>query len=632
MGSNTALARYVDSCVVQVPTGRVRGGSGFLVAPGKVLTCAHVLGPKNGSGHAITDRAEICWNGGFYAGSVRMVPSENSGKTLWDFPDLALISLDWPPEAHPYVPLSNELPDDHSLLYATGFKDIYGWDESELGGVWVNYDAPLSSSTNSWLALAEGEFAAGMSGGPILDPERGAICGILTTARKLGFPHGGLGTPATAIRSSFPEVWATEPPVEPRWSRLRAAVLPRERLIAEALRELRPYLRFIQMRCHDLYDRVFDGLRPLPDEPILTAEDLIREVADSLLPSEGPSPLDRLRKEVVASGPGFSSADRYGAEPSGKGGGIASSTDARTALIQIRLSTAGSDDQKLLPSIWTYRDVRRPPSMVYCDDKPSTIERIRERIRPVISKALQELVESGPGGAASEVEDVVLEFALPFDFLCKQEGAVDEWYLDKPFKKLGTQFPVVLRISDRSQDALLQCRRRWRTLQCQEPVAEWVSCRDTGDIGQFYAKFQNVADHTVLMLPHQPADPPGQFVLEAACEAGLPALVWHRRPCPEHLHGRPGVGSALLEHSNGDGDDLLAHPCTGDRLHEALKKWLANRSMRGLPRIVRELRAEAQAHGEGTEHHGRGLTLLWEDPTRPDPDSAVLAGPQGGLA
>lgn len=85
-------------------------GSGFFVAPGWVLTAAHVA--ARAPNRAVTLR----WDGRSMPGTVEeMWPRENGGTVLWPYPDLALVRLDGVEGDDPEHPVARlELADPES--------------------------------------------------------------------------------------------------------------------------------------------------------------------------------------------------------------------------------------------------------------------------------------------------------------------------------------------------------------------------------------------------------------------------------------------------------------------------------------------------------------------------------------
>ncbi|MFA1544595.1 VMAP-C domain-containing protein [Actinomadura monticuli] len=586
----TELARLLDACVVLFSGDEVRG-SGVLVAPRTVLTCAHVVARYGNDSAQAVQRTEFQWRGAVYSGTVRAVPDQHRGRGLWGYPDLALVTADALPDDHPYAWLGTGFPRDHTSLYATGFKATYGEGDMELGGTWVKYDSPHDVFGRPMLSLSQGELASGMSGGPLLDPATGAVCGILTTSRKEGWSQGGLGTPIEAVWEAFGDICESgQPPQNARWRSLRNGILRREELVKSARDSLVALLTDSPLSLYALYDRVFDGLRLPPDNDLRTPEDLIREVADSVPVPGRPDPLTRLRAEAKAS------AVRPPAP--------------RSARIEIHLVPAGHDARRLLLSVWTYQRQERVPVMEHCADGAMPVEDVREGLRSVLRDVLRRLV-SGHGPA---VEDLVVEFVMPFEMLGDRDGrdAVDEWYIDKPHKSLGVQFPVIVRTRDRPYDALVHLRRRWRSLQSSAPVLYWADCQAEKSMAEFYGSFQNSEPCTMVMIGYRPGEGRRRQVLEAAYDAGLPVAVWRRRPCDGSAASTCG--------RNGT--------CAAETFQRAVEARLAGRPLAELPALIRTLRAEAQTQGRDTEHCGRGLSVLLDDPTRPDPDSAALSNPQ----
>jgi hypothetical protein len=155
-------------------------------------------------------------------------------------------------------------------------------------------------------------------------------------------------------------------------------------------------------------------------------------------------------------------------------------------------------------------------------------------------------------------------------------------------------------------------------------VPRWVDCHATESFTDFYADFHEAEASTLVMLGFHPSDGPGGRALEAACDAGIPAAVWRRRRCSRN----PAAGSAdstgPLAHCEADG------VCSVERFERLIVDRLEGRSLESLPWLVRDLRVEAGRTGSGADHCGHDLTLLWDDPTRPDPDSVALVAPTGG--
>src|SRR2546421_9339103 len=105
---SSSLYELLHLCTVRVSVvGRAGHGTGFFVAPGRILTCAHVVKAAQPN----TDIVEALWDGQPHP--ARIMQFEPAS-------DLALLQIDL--KNHPCVLLSQEdMPFDH--LYSYGYPD-----------------------------------------------------------------------------------------------------------------------------------------------------------------------------------------------------------------------------------------------------------------------------------------------------------------------------------------------------------------------------------------------------------------------------------------------------------------------------------------------------------------------------
>lgn len=97
----------------------VTQGSGFFVAPGFVVSCAHVAGGDP------EEVVAIRWRNDEYEAVICTAASGgDAAGALWPFPDLAVLEIVRPPAGHPCVWLDGSLPDVGATLTAVGFSDI----------------------------------------------------------------------------------------------------------------------------------------------------------------------------------------------------------------------------------------------------------------------------------------------------------------------------------------------------------------------------------------------------------------------------------------------------------------------------------------------------------------------------
>src|SRR5206468_1691762 len=76
------------ACTVRISTSTRKTGTGFFVAPGRVLTCAHVVGEPDGRQPLI----DVAWRGQGEEGRIeKMLPDPIPRGNI--FPDLALLKI-----------------------------------------------------------------------------------------------------------------------------------------------------------------------------------------------------------------------------------------------------------------------------------------------------------------------------------------------------------------------------------------------------------------------------------------------------------------------------------------------------------------------------------------------------------
>jgi S1-C subfamily serine protease len=195
------LDTYLQTCTVRLGNER-GGGTGFFVAPGLVLTCAHV------ANDAKEGEFSLYWKGIVYPWSVF-----NSTASEW--PDLALLSVK-APKNHPYVLLDAELQlwDD---IYAYGYPGNTPHGDSIL----LQYEghSTANAAQQRVSKLKGGQVEPGFSGSPILSKRTGAVCGILSTTRDRHNDLGGFATPTSVVFEEFPFLTSTQ--VNATWQTLQ---------------------------------------------------------------------------------------------------------------------------------------------------------------------------------------------------------------------------------------------------------------------------------------------------------------------------------------------------------------------------------------------------------------------------
>ncbi|MEU6670773.1 trypsin-like peptidase domain-containing protein [Streptomyces sp. NPDC046727] len=176
-------------------------GTGFFIAPGWLLTCAHVVG-KGGAAVCRGESAlSVTWQERTAAGAweprggtgtaVVVAPRPEGTRPArdpWPFPDLALVRVTgadevrclWlaDREAGPRTPLG-----------------LYGW-SAQTGELGIRHgNGELAGSDARALLLGGSLPIGGLSGGPVLDLRHGSVIGVIKGRRR----EEGVAVPVTAL-------------------------------------------------------------------------------------------------------------------------------------------------------------------------------------------------------------------------------------------------------------------------------------------------------------------------------------------------------------------------------------------------------------------------------------------------
>ena len=171
-------------------------GSGFFVAPGMVLTCAHIVTEAQKSNGAIT----LYWKEQPYPPDNQQVLSELHPDQQLQYPDLAVLKIDALSNAsHPCVYLH---PEAHlgDKIYSYGYTDTYSAGDPS---TYVNEG--WTGEQHLLLKLKEGQAQSGLSGAPILNLRTGGVCGIMKRSRGTETDLGGRAVPTQTIFQSLYE-------------------------------------------------------------------------------------------------------------------------------------------------------------------------------------------------------------------------------------------------------------------------------------------------------------------------------------------------------------------------------------------------------------------------------------------
>jgi tetratricopeptide (TPR) repeat protein len=203
--SDAHLQRFVVR--IEVPDGSQTLGTGVLIAPGWVLTCAHVVDELSqvrivrqvAASVGAAAAAAVSALGEVRARSTLRDPL--SGSVFWPFPDLALVAFDgW--AGHLFAPLVAAEPVRTQQSHAWGFG------RRERGVTPVGSPASfryVGREGDGFLSLQAGDAPPGLSGAPLLCPVRRAVVGVMSVSRDPNDARGGWAAPAAAVAGG-PEV------------------------------------------------------------------------------------------------------------------------------------------------------------------------------------------------------------------------------------------------------------------------------------------------------------------------------------------------------------------------------------------------------------------------------------------
>lgn len=168
-------------------------GTGFFVAPGKVLTCAHVVEAAQKNPGLI----QLSFNG-------RELKVLGLNCLPKPYPDLALLSVDVRDHPCAYLDPSVESRDP---LYAYGYMREFPGGAS----VTVEYEGPARIDDEKWLLRFKfGQIIPGYSGSPLLNTHTWRVCGVMKSTRDRATDLGGGGIPTKVVLSELPELAALQ--------------------------------------------------------------------------------------------------------------------------------------------------------------------------------------------------------------------------------------------------------------------------------------------------------------------------------------------------------------------------------------------------------------------------------------
>lgn len=191
MANSDALPQLLARCTTRLLTsGSEQNGTGFFVAPGTLLTCAHVVSDL-GKGR---DTLQVQWNEQLYPATVAETTDEI-------YPDLALITVQGLTD-HPCVYLHEQVSlSANDELYTYGYPPPHYTGDSIIS----KYVGP-ANQPQTLLTFTESNVRPGFSGSPLLNLRTGAVCGVIKRTMGENTSLGGRGVPIALAFQAFPDL------------------------------------------------------------------------------------------------------------------------------------------------------------------------------------------------------------------------------------------------------------------------------------------------------------------------------------------------------------------------------------------------------------------------------------------
>ena len=189
--------RYLQRCTVRLNISCSQG-TGFFVALGLILTCAHVVE------YAETNPINVFWK----AENENYTARIDSDKLL-EYPiDLALLRLETEIPDQPCVDLDLSEPKINDDLYIFGYPKGEGVDYSEGDSATFKYEGESFKKDILLYKLKQGQLIDGFSGSPLLNLRTGKVCGMVNISRDTSSDLGGRAVSTRVILEQFSEVAA----------------------------------------------------------------------------------------------------------------------------------------------------------------------------------------------------------------------------------------------------------------------------------------------------------------------------------------------------------------------------------------------------------------------------------------
>ncbi|MEZ0093177.1 trypsin-like peptidase domain-containing protein [Streptacidiphilus sp. EB129] len=594
---------------------RVVWGSGVLVAPGWVLTCAHVFADQ-GRTRGLGEREDIGVQieGQTLRGRVAYFLGDEGPDSRHD-PDLALVALRDPPPRQPVAWLGDRDPVLCENAHLFGYQDRAGATAFDA----VDSTCRVSGKEGRATLVSDVTLLRnGYSGGPLVDFLRGELVGVvkarqgstvgmvlpLDELRRLGPEHGRPGAPDLGTEPyhellRLHDAWHVE--LQDLDRRTGATWTDVRRRLARQASTWDPLDRLEEL---DWLSRLAPPSHPRVVERVMPASH-DREVGDwpfplrtwrdgyALLGDRQLEHLNYLRKVVRE----VELAERRsGAQPSQATQGLADWIRKRRRALdwteRIRIGPMDWLPNSILVEIepligyenqptyyrWSisngYGSGEWKPARVGDDWAQLTLDEALGEVRDLLGEVLEQ--------ADGDAFPVRLEIAAPMEQLLTPAHT---WRTRDGL--LGTDREVVLRHSARRGEPDSRWVRHWQRLA----AAEHLRARAMGDPDQSF-----LDGEVPVLCRHRDRPGADAAAVRAVLDDGHAVAVWR-----EHIGAHPDCDPHCAE------------------FKELVGTWIEQHKVSELPWRLKELRSAAHEGHDPGQAWARSLVLLYDDPGNPLP-------------
>lgn len=182
------LDELLQECTVKITVpGQSGWGTGFFVAPGLILTCAHVVKRSPG-------QVQVGWQNKTLDAVVE--------QSIPDPYDLALLRVTLVADVNPPCVRLDEEVQPRDPLYLFGYPD-----EGDRQGEPRTFNCDgITGSNIAAILFNFGQVRPGMSGSPLLNQRTGRVCGMVKFTRDRTIDMGGGAIPSWVILEQFPQL------------------------------------------------------------------------------------------------------------------------------------------------------------------------------------------------------------------------------------------------------------------------------------------------------------------------------------------------------------------------------------------------------------------------------------------